>query len=229
MKKVVMALSGGMDSATLLGLLLEQDYAVHAITFYYGSKHNKWENAATTDLIEYYQRNDAPVIPHFVDISAVMGNFNSNLMLSGGDIPEGHYEDENMRKTVVPGRNMIFASIAAGLAESIGAEKIALGVHSGDHHIYPDCRKEFIKALDSAIYLSSDRSVEVIAPLIDEDKESILRKGLLCSPSVPYELTRTCYKDQIVSCGKCGSCCERLEAFNKLQMPDPIPYEGDVE
>lgn len=227
-KKIVVPLSGGMDSATLLGLLLDDGYEVHTLTFYYGSKHNKWENAAAEDLIDYYQRNDAPVIRHFIDISAVMVDFTSNLMLSGGEIPEGHYEDENMKQTVVPGRNMIFASIAAGLAESIGATKIAMGVHSGDHHIYPDCRKEFIKALDSAVYLSSDGAVEVIVPLIDDDKESILRKGLLCSPPVPYELTRTCYKDQVISCGKCGSCQERLLAFKAIGGVDPVSYEGDV-
>jgi len=222
-EKIVMALSGGMDSATLLGMLLNQQYEVHALSFYYGSKHNKWEIRAATDLLKYYQARDYLVSGHKMDISNTMKEFKSDLLLSGNDIPEGHYEDENMKQTVVPGRNMIFASIMAGYAESIGARAIALGVHSGDHHIYPDCRKDFIKALDSAIYLSSGKSVEVAAPLIDENKFSILMIGKVLS--VPYHLTRTCYKDQELSCGKCGSCTERLEAFKLAKMNDPVMYE----
>ena len=224
MKKTVMALSGGMDSATLLGMLLEQGGEVHCCTFYYGSKHGKWENRAAEDLIDFYQyKRKFPVFGHVIDLSGAMKDFQSDLLLSGGEIPEGHYEDASMQQTVVPGRNMIFAAIIAGLAESVGAGQIALGVHSGDHHIYPDCRKEFIKALDSAVYLSSDRKVEVIAPLIDMNKTSILCDGLRLK--VPYQLTRTCYKDQELSCGRCGSCIERLEAFAEIGMNDPIWYE----
>lgn len=226
-KKTVIGLSGGMDSATLLGLLLEQGHDVHCCTFYYGSKHNKWENRAAEDLIDFYQAHNLPIVGHVMDISSIMRGFRSNLLLEGGEIPEGHYEEESMRLTVVPGRNLIFASIMAGLAESIGAETITLGIHQGDHHIYPDCRKEFAKALDTTIFLSSDRRVEVITPLIKYNKISILNKGLQCSPPVPYELTRTCYKDQPISCGKCGSCRERLEAFEVLGLEDPIQYEEE--
>jgi len=132
-----------------------------------------------------------------------------------------------MKSTVVPGRNMIMASIMAGLAESIGAEAIALGVHSGDHHIYPDCRKEFIKAFDSAVYLSSDRKVEVLTPLILDDKATLLIKGFPID--VPYHLTRTCYADQELSCGKCGSCIERILAFDVIDEVDPIQYEEPWE
>ena len=231
MKRIVMALSGGMDSATLLGLLLEfgGEYEVHCCTFYYGSKHGKWENRAAEELLDFYLNRNHPVFAYPIDLSGVMQNFKSDLLLTGGEIPEGHYENENMRKTVVPGRNMIFISILAGLAESVGAEQIALGVHAGDHHIYPDCRKEFIKAVDSAVYLSSDRKVEVIAPLIDDTKTTILKKGMHCSPPVPYALTRTCYKNQAISCGKCGSCNERREAFDNIGMIDPVPYATDKE
>jgi 7-cyano-7-deazaguanine synthase len=113
----------------------------------------------------------------------------------------------------------------AGLAESVGAEKVALGVHSGDHFIYPDCRTEFIKALDTTIFLSSDRKVEITAPLANENKFSILQMGYKLPIPVPYSLTRTCYKDQPISCGKCGSCNERLEAFEAMGIDDPIKYE----
>lgn len=226
MQKVVIGLSGGMDSATLLGLLLEWGAEVHCYSFYYGSKHNLWERKAVENIIEFYKEKKQPIFFYPIDLTEAFKAFNSNLLQSGGAIPEGHYNDESMKLTVVPGRNMIFASIMAGLAESVGATRIALGVHSGDHHIYPDCRQEFIKALDSAVYLSSDRKVEIITPLLKDDKAGILRRGYYdLSIQVPYHLTRTCYKDQEFSCGKCGSCQERLEAFYNLGIEDPIQYQ----
>jgi 7-cyano-7-deazaguanine synthase len=222
-KKIVIGLSGGMDSTTMLGILLNKGYEVHACSFVYGSKHNQYERKAVEKIITFYQEKGFRIIWHFIDLSEAFLDFNSSLLLTGDDIPEGHYEEESMRKTVVPGRNMIFGSIMAGLAESVGADEIALGVHQGDHHIYPDCRKEFIKAFDSAVYLSSGGKVTVITPLIDENKTSILEIGIPIS--VPYYLTRTCYKDQELSCGKCGSCQERIEAFKNLNLIDPIQYE----
>ena len=226
MRKVVMGLSGGMDSATLLGLLLDEGAEVHCCSFYYGSKHNKYEREAAEKLVRFYKALGFPVHWYPIVLTEAFSHFSSNLLLSGGEIPEGHYNDDNMKVTVVPGRNLIFASIMAGLAESVGAGEIALGVHSGDHHIYPDCRAEFIKALDAAIYLSSDRKVQVITPLLHHDKTSILMMGYSdFVHKVPYWLTRTCYKDQVLSCGKCGSCRERLEAFEHLMIEDPIPYE----
>lgn len=223
MKKIVLGLSGGLDSSSLLGLLLSQDYEIHAISFYYGSKHGKWEQEAAKNIIAFYQERKYPVTLHNINLTEAFKDFDSALLLSGEAIPEGHYEEENMRRTVVPGRNMIFASIMAGLAESIGAEAVALGVHSGDSFIYPDCRKEFIKSLDTSIYLSSDRRVQVITPLVNDNKTTILLKGLKLQ--VPYHLTRTCYKDQEFSCGQCGSCTERIEAFKNCGIPDPIKYE----
>jgi 7-cyano-7-deazaguanine synthase len=223
MRKIVIGLSGGMDSATLLGYLLSEGYEVHCCSFTYGSKHNQYERQAVIQLINYYEMKDAPVILHKFNLEDTFKDFSSALLKSGGPIPEGHYESANMIQTVVPGRNMIFSSIMAGLAESIGAEAIALGVHQGDHAIYPDCRKEFIKALDTAIYLSSDRKIQVLTPLVDDTKTSILAKGFALN--VPYHLTRTCYKDQELSCGKCGSCQERLEAFANHLQKDPIKYE----
>jgi len=225
MKKIVIGLSGGMDSATLLGILLEQGYEVHCCTFYYGSKHNKWENRAAENIIDFYQAQDSPVFGYVINLVEAFKEFSSNLLLSGEEIPEGHYNDENMKKTVVPNRNMILTSVMVGLAESIGAEAVALGVHSGDHHIYPDCRLEFIKALDTTVYLSTDKKVQIMTPLIEDNKTSILQKGYSLLIKVPYFLTRTCYKDQQLSCGKCGSCQERLEAFKNINLKDPIIYE----
>ena len=216
---ICLALSGGMDSTTLLADLLDIYYPdqVFCLGFEYGSKHNKYEIKAAQAIAKHYN-----VKYQLLDLRNVGNILKSDLLLSGGKIPEGHYEDENMSKTVVPGRNLMFASILAGYAESNNCEKIALGVHKGDHAIYPDCRKEFIKALDTCIYLSSDRKVEVIAPFIDMSKIDICELGI--DLEVPYELTRTCYADQEKSCGKCGSCVERLESFELNHEKDPIEY-----
>lgn len=224
-KKIVVGLSGGMDSSTLLGFLLNEGHEVHACLFTYGAKHNKYENEAAEKVGDYYKRNyPGKLIVYRFDFSSLTSQFKSNLLLGGGDIPEGHYNDENMRKTVVPGRNLIFSSIMAGLAESLGAGYVALGVHAGDHHIYPDCRMEFTKSLDTTLFLSSDRQVELKTPFERFTKRDILTLGYSLPVDVPYYYTRTCYKDQYYSCGKCGSCQERLEAFRLIGKDDPIEY-----
>lgn len=217
--KAVMALSGGMDSAALLFHMLDRGYAVTCVNFYYGSKHNKYERECARLVAEH-----AKVQLIEMDISNVMDHMVSDLLLSGGEIPEGHYEDANMKRTVVPGRNTIFASIMSGIAWSKGASVIALGVHAGDHAIYPDCRKEYIDALNMTIQRGTDDAVAVIAPFVHATKGDIVRAGLKLG--VPFELTRTCYKDQPISCGRCGSCTERLEAFANNGETDPIPYEA---
>jgi len=225
MKKVVIGLSGGMDSATLLGYLLEQGFEVHCCIFCYGSKHGIWENKAAEDLIDFYQNKNFSIFGHIINLTEVFKDFTSSLLKSGGVIPNGHYTSESMKSTVVPGRNLIFSSILAGLAESIKAEAIALGVHAGDHHIYPDCRPEFISNLDKTIQASTERKVKIIAPLLKMDKFGILKLGLMqLKIPVPYALTRTCYTDNKLSCGECGSCTERLEAFTNLGVKDPIQY-----
>lgn len=227
--KHVIGLSGGMDSATLLGYLLEQgSEQVHCCSFYYGSKHGQWELEAARNVVGFYQSHNFPVLHHQIDISGAFNEFKSNLLLSGDEIPEGHYEHGSMTKTVVPGRNLILASIMAGLAESVGARIVALGVHSGDHHIYPDCRPNFITALYEVIRSSSDGKVTIQAPFLNLDKTEILKIGFTrVSVPVPYHLTRTCYKNQAPSCGRCGSCSERLEAFANIGMKDHIEYEEE--
>lgn len=221
-EKVVMALSGGMDSSTLLVWLLTQGYEVEAVSFDYGSKHNQYERQMAEKFAKRYG-----VKLHHVDLTGVMAGFSSSLLKTGGPIPEGHYTDENMKATVVPGRNIIFLSILSGLAWSVGAKQIAIGIHSGDHAIYPDCRKAFYLAMRNAILEGTDGAVNVIAPFIDWDKTMILQFGI--PAGVPYRLTRTCYKEQPLSCGVCGSCVERLESFHNLGIRDPILYETDPE
>ena len=216
---VVMGLSGGMDSTTVLDKLVYQGFDVVCLGFTYGSKHNQYENIAAENVAKHYK-----VHYKLIDLTVVFDGFKSNLLKTGGDIPEGHYEQDNMSLTVVPGRNTIFASILLGAAESIGASKIALGVHQGDHAIYPDCRVEYIKALDTLLYLASDKKVEIITPFLHTNKIGILDFGI--KNAVPYHLTRTCYKEQELSCGICGSCNERIEAFATRGIQDSIQYEN---
>jgi len=215
--KIVQALSGGMDSTTVLGRLLADGHEVHCLNFTYGSKHNQYECAAAKNVAQHYN------VPYqLIDLSTAFSGFKSNLLKTGGEIPEGHYEQENMVLTVVPGRNTIFAAILMGYAESIGAERIALGVHQGDHAIYPDCRLEYIQALDALVKLATEGKVQVATPYLHTDKIGIINDGMTIN--VPYHLTRTCYKDESISCGRCGSCTERIEGFQKNGIKDPIEY-----
>lgn len=219
MIKAVVSLSGGMDSVTTLADAMFSQRKVIAVGFTYGSKHNAYEHEAAKAVAQHYGID----FVHF-DLSAIMAGFNSNLLKSGGDIPEGHYQQENMSQTVVPGRNLIFASVLAGFAWSKGADEVWLGIHSGDHAIYPDCRPEFFQAMNAAVELGSDGKVSLKAPFLMGNKTTIIRLGR--ELGVPYHLTRTCYKDQEIACGRCGACQERLEAFAANGMSDPIPYES---
>lgn len=220
--KIVLALSGGLDSSTLCGYYLEKGYEVVPVGFKYGSKHNIYENEAADKVAQYFGL-EKPVL---LELDFIGKLFKSDLLLAGGEIPEGHYTDQSMSSTVVPARNLIFASIVAGYAESIEANTISLGVHGGDHHIYPDCRPTFVSALNTTVMLATDGKVRVDAPFLYSSKGDIIRMGLaLNNIKVPYHLTRTCYKEQELACGKCGSCVERLEAFKEVGVPDPIQYE----
>lgn len=204
MKDSVIVLSGGMDSTTLL-----HDYKNRialAVTFDYGSKHNARE-------IECARINCRMLdIEHLVIPLEFMGRyFKSSLLIGGEDIPEGHYEDENMKSTVVPFRNGIMLSIAAGLAESRGLRKVMLANHGGDHAIYPDCRPGFVEAMSKAIQEGTYEGVTIFAPYTNITKSDIARKGK--SLGVDYNLTYSCYKGGERHCGKCGTCVERLEAL----------------
>ena len=160
-----------------------------------------YERRAADAVLKYY----ASAVPceltyEVVDLSGAFTGMESSLLLSGGEIPEGHYESSNMSKTVVPARNLVFLSILAGMAWSKGIENIAIGIHIGDHAIYPDCRPEFHKAMDTAIYLGTDRNVNILAPFLHMSKSQIVQYGI--ANNAPYHLTRTCYKNQPNPCGK---------------------------
>lgn len=218
----IISLSGGLDSCTALAWAREYyerpSTDIHAAIFRYGSKHNSYEKLAAMDIARHY---DVPY--RVIDVTSVFQPFRSDLLQHGGSIPEGHYEDSSMSRTVVPARNIIFTSILAGLAESEKAKRVVLGIHQGDHTIYPDCRPEFYEAMRTAVRRGTGCGIELEAPFLACDKGEIVQWGI--NHKVPYHLTRTCYKDQAVACGKCGSCTERLEAFSTNNTTDPVEYE----
>ena len=236
-KKAVMALSGGMDSSTLLLRLLRENYDVTAISFDYGQNH-KIELERATELIEHLKENNQTLTHQIVQLSSAMNLFESAL-LGDSEIPEGHYEEASMKATVVPNRNAIFASILYGTALSLSEKHqcnsvVALGVHSGDHAIYPDCRPEFYRALEHAFSIGNwgSEQVEFVLPYLDDDKIGILRDGLQSCVELELEFdeiyvrTITSYSpDQDgKSAGTSGSDIERILAFHAIGRRDPIDY-----
>ena len=215
--KVLAVVSGGMDSVTMLHDLVAQGHEVSVVSFNYGQRHLKELEVAKANA-------DKLGLKHKVIDMAFMAQLLDNSALTGDtDVPEGHYEANNMKLTVVPNRNMTMASIAVGLAVNNGQEAVALGVHSGDHAIYPDCRPEFIKELNDVTQIANYEPITILAPYIDKDKTSIIKRGL--EIGVDYSKTWTCYKGLNKACGKCGSCQERLEAFRNNNKEDPVDYE----
>ena len=209
----ILIYSGGLDSTTLL--YEYRDSIRLAVSFGYGSKHNDRE-------IEYARLNCEKLgIRHLVIPLEFIGRyFKSDLLLSGGAIPEGSYADENMRSTVVPFRNGIMLSVAIGLAESLDLDTVLIANHAGDHSIYPDCRPEFIDAIDNAAKTGTYTGVRVVSPYCDITKRDIALRGK--ELGVDYSLTYSCYNGGQKHCGRCGTCVERKEA---LEGFDPTEYE----
>lgn len=213
----VQILSGGMDSVTLLHFLVKyRKCRMKAVSFDYGQKHSK--------ELEFAKQNceELGVEHHIVELPFMQTLFRSTLLKGGGDIPEGHYQAENMKQTVVPNRNMIMSAIAVGFGQSHKLDFLSLGVHAGDHEIYPDCREEFIAALRKAVELSDWQKFTIFAPFQRMTKKEILEIGYQLTPPVDYAKTWTCYKGEAKACGKCGACQERLEAFKAIGMNDPV-------
>ncbi len=204
MKDSIIVLSGGMDSVTLLHD--EKERIALAVTFDYGSNHNVRE-------IECARRQCASLgIEHLVIPLKFMGEYFKSSLLSGADaIPEGHYDDENMKSTVVPFRNGIMLSVACGLAESRGLKHVMIANHAGDHAIYPDCREGFVNAMSEAMSEGTYDHVNIIAPYTNITKGEIALRGLHLG--VDYDQTYSCYKGGEKHCGKCGTCVERAEAL----------------
>jgi len=217
MKKAVVILSGGMDSTTLLYDAKHDGYDVSAISFNYGQKHKKELNVATKTC------SKLDINHKILDLSVLNLLAPSALTREDWDVPEGHYADENMKQTVVPNRNMVMLALSTSYAISKKAKYLFYGVHSGDHAIYPDCRPDFYKYMQDAIMRADWHEILLRAPYIMKDKGDIVIRGK--EIGVDYSLTWTCYKGRDKACGKCGSCVERLEAFEKAGIEDPLEYE----
>lgn len=220
MAKVVVIYSGGMDSFTVLHHALKQGHNVYALSFNYGQRHVRELDAAATVC---QQLN----VPHkIVDITAINSLLAGSSLTSDIAIPEGEYEEDNMRSTVVPNRNMILLSLAIGYAVSIHAEAVYYGAHSGDHAIYPDCRPEFVEKMNAVSLIANYEPVRIEVPYLHCDKAEILAAGL--AMNLDYSQTWTCYNGRTHACGKCSACTERLAAFAANYVTDPLTYESDV-
>jgi 7-cyano-7-deazaguanine synthase len=260
MKRAVLSLSGGMDSSTVLLHLLANGYKVTALSFDYGQKHNV-ELERAQQLVDYLnnkgQKTKNPYIKHdityqVIKLDGLSTLLNSALVEGGDEVPEGHYENDNMKATVVPNRNKIFSSIIQAVALSIATEtgdevKIAMGIHAGDHEIYPDCRQEFRDA-DYNAFLEGNwegDKVKIYTPYLNGDKFDILKDGESCCECLGldfdevYKRTNTSYKPikhyyrpetnafKWYSDYKSASSVERIEAFIKLGRPDPVSYANE--
>ncbi len=241
MSRVVMALSGGMDSTALLLRMLARRSEVTCISYDYGQKHILELQRAAAN-IEYLESKGYEVEHHVADLSSAMALFDSALTDSQISVPEGHYEEEQMKQTVVPNRNAIFSSILYGYALSVSTKEdvdvsVALGVHSGDHAIYPDCRPEFYDALVQAFEAGNwgSHRVTMDLPYVDGDKESILRDAMVSCDSLGVDFdtvfrnTNTSYSpDQLGrSSGRTGADVERILAFHAIGRKDPVEYVED--
>ena len=261
-KQAVLSLSGGMDSSTLLLHLLANGYEVTALSFDYGQKH-RVELERAQALVDYINANPNRIFHHdhapggfeeryskvkygVIKLDGLAPMLNSALVEGGDEVPEGHYEQENMKETVVPNRNKIFSSIIQAVALSIANEKntevhVAMGIHAGDHAIYPDCRQEFRDA-DYTAFAEGNWNAErvsYITPYLNGDKYDILLDGLGCCERLGlsfdevYRNTNTSYKPINIngtwySDYKSASSVERVEAFIKLNRPDPVEYADET-
>ena len=216
MKNSVIIVSGGMDSITLL--YDHKDEIALGISFDYGSNHNAREIPFTKIHCERLG------IKHItINLDFMHQYFKSSLLDGAEAIPEGHYADDNMKSTVVPFRNGIMLSIAIGIAESNNLDQVFIANHGGDHTIYPDCRPEFINAIDAAATAGTYNNVKVVAPYTKITKSDIARIGKKLG--IDYTETWSCYKGGEVHCGKCGTCVERKEALAEAGIEDKTIYE----
>ena len=258
-KQAVLSLSGGMDSSSLLLHLLANGYEVTALSFDYGQKHNvELERAkelvdylnSKADEVKYKSETSEVILHHFlrvkhqvITLDGLAQLLNSSLVSGGSEVPEGHYAEENMKATVVPNRNKIFSSIIQAVALSIAEQKntecvIAMGIHAGDHAIYPDCRQEF-RDIDYEAFKAGNwgaKNVTYYTPYLTGDKYTILEDGAACCNTLGldfnavYSRTNTSYKPYPSgnSDYKSASSVERVEAFIKLGRPDPVQYEDET-
>ncbi|PZG39903.1 7-cyano-7-deazaguanine synthase QueC [Spongiactinospora gelatinilytica] len=215
---VVLA-SGGLDSTVLAYHLRDKGRRIRMISFDYGQRHRRELQAAA--LVGTALR----VTHDVVDLS-VLGRLLGGSALTDDSVavPDGHYTDSSMQATIVPNRNAILTAIAVGIASAHGCGQVALGVHAGDHPVYPDCRPDFVELADRIAQAATANTVRVMAPFVTWSKGEIVGHG--AALGVPYDLTWSCYRGELLHCGRCGTCVERREAFELAGVPDPTGYVG---
>lgn len=219
--KSIVIYSGGLDSLTALHWAIRNSEEVKAISFDYGQKHKK--------ELEYAKKvtKELGIEHKVIDVSFLKELLSNSALTSDIDVPEGDYKDDNMKITVVPNRNAIFINIAIGWCSNLGYDRVIVGVHSGDHFIYPDCRKEFISAIETCSILATKGmgEIRVEAPFIDYQKKDIVKYGN--EIGINYTDSWSCYKGGLNHCGKCGTCRERIEAFELANVKDPTIYDSN--
>lgn len=213
--KTVVVLSGGLDSTVLLASLLASGRECFALSFDYGQRHVRELNSAQAVCAFYGVRHQV------ADLRTLAPLWGANSLTNASvQVPEGHYTEERMKATVVPGRNLVFLSIAAAWAMANKCDSLAYGAHGGDHAIYPDCRPEFATALDSTLAFADWHRVTLEHPFASLDKAAIVRIGARLG--APFHLTWSCYKGNEQHCGLCATCVERREAFANAGVADPL-------
>lgn len=211
-KSVILA-SGGLDSTVAMAGEINAGYDVTALTINYGQRHTA-EFTAIENIVRWYRQRGVNLKHETVDLGNLGGILRSVLTRPAMAVPEGHYAEPTMAATVVPNRNMILIAVASGYAESIGAGRVVVGCHSGDHHIYPDCRPLFISRAHDCVNVATEGKVRLIAPYIGIEKSDIVLTGV--AEGAPMHLTWSCYQTPDGTgrhCGVCGTCNERKEAF----------------
>lgn len=216
--KVAVLLSGGLDSTTALHWAHRHHEVVCALSFDYGSNHAARELACAR-----WQAESLGVPYHEINLRSISAHLESALLQGADAIPTADYAEENMKQTVVPFRNGIFLAIAAGIAESKGAEGLVIAAHSGDHAIYPDCQEEFMAAMSAAISHGTYAHLQILRPFISSTKAEITATG--AAFGVDFSHTYSCYCGREIHCGQCSTCRERRAAFTATGIPDPTEYE----
>ena len=216
--KTALVCSGGLDSVSLAHILSDQGNLSRLVSFDYGQRHTKELDYAATCA----RRLGVP--HHVIDLRSVGATLTGSALTDDLDVPDGHYEEETMKVTVVPNRNAIMLTIAYGIAAAQGDDTVAAAVHGGDHFIYPDCRPGFTNAFDlmQRAALEGYADVALHVPFVHRSKADIVAEG--ARANTPFDQTWSCYKGDAVHCGRCGTCVERREAFDLAGVPDPTTY-----
>ncbi len=220
-RSVLVLVSGGLDSVTVLYEAHNHYRVTLALSVDYGSKHNACELPFAA-----WHANKLGIPHRIIPLADAFSAMSSALLSHGGPIPDGHYEEQSMKQTVVPFRNGILLAMAAGIAESTGTSGVVIAAHAGDHAIYPDCREPFMAAMGKAITAGTYADVELLRPFIHWTKSDIVR----CATELGVDLAQTwsCYKGGSTHCGTCGTCVERREAFIEAGIEDPTRYISEA-